>query len=171
VTTLSLQPVTTDNFPLYRKRLMYIEKSSFVSPWPVHSFKNELLNPLSRIWGALDGHIFAGFTCFWIVAGDIHLLNIAVAPEKRRMGIGTYLLGRVVDLGKNTSIDRIWLEVRPSNTAALALYRGAGFIEDGIRPGYYSDTGEDAVLMSLYLTSAAGYREHVNRLNLVSLHA
>lgn len=150
---------------------MSIERSSFVSPWPVHSFKNELLNPVSRIWGAIDGDVFAGFTCFWIVAGDVHLLNIAVAPEKRGMGIGKYLLGRVIDLAQNSSVDRIWLEVRPSNSVALALYRGAGFIEEGIRRGYYSDTGEDAVLMSLYLTQAVDYRESLNRLGAVSLHA
>jgi ribosomal-protein-alanine N-acetyltransferase len=171
MTELSLRNLTTDNFPLFRKRLMSIERSSFVSPWPVHSFKNELLNPISRIWGALEGDVFVGFTCFWVVAGDIHLLNLAVAPERRGLGIGTYLLGSVIDLGKNTSIDRIWLEVRPSNAAALALYRGAGFIEDGIRRGYYSDTGEDAVLMSLYLNSAAGYRESTNRPDAVLLRA
>ncbi len=171
MTDLSLQIITMDNFPLFRKRLMYIERFSFVSPWPVNSFKNELLNPISRIWGALDGEGFVGFTCFWIVAGNIHLLNIAVAPEKRGMGIGKYLLGRVIELGENTSVDHIWLEVRPSNFAALALYRGAGFIEDGIRPGYYNDTGEDAVLMSLYLNSAADYREHLDRPDALSLHA
>jgi [ribosomal protein S18]-alanine N-acetyltransferase len=159
MTELSLQIVTMDNFPLFRRRLMYIERNSFVSPWPAHSFKNELLNPVSRIWAAIDGDIFAGFTCFWIVAGDIHLLNIAVAPEKRGLGIGTYLLGRVIDLAQNIPVDRIWLEVRPSNSVALALYRRAGFIEEGIRRGYYSDTGEDAVLMSLYLDSAAGCDE------------
>ncbi|MFO8091216.1 MAG: ribosomal protein S18-alanine N-acetyltransferase [Desulfatiglandaceae bacterium] len=171
MTDLSLQIITMDNFPLFRKRLIYIERFSFVSPWPVNSFKNELLNPISRIWGALDGEVFVGFTCFWIVVGNIHLLNIAVAPEKRGMGIGKYLLGRVIELGENTSVDRIWLEVRPSNSAALALYRGAGFIKDGIRPGYYNDTGEDAVLMSLYLNSAGGYRESLNRPDALSLHA
>jgi ribosomal-protein-alanine N-acetyltransferase len=150
---------------------MYIERFSFVSPWPADSFKNELLNPISRIWGVLDGEAFVGFTCFWIVAGDIHLLNIAVAPEKRGRGIGRYLLGRVIELGENVSVDRIWLEVRPSNSAALALYRGAGFIEDGIRPGYYSDTGEDAVLMSLYLNPAADYKKSLNRPDVVSFNA
>ena len=57
------------------------------------------------------------------------------------------------------SVDRIWLEVRPSNSAARALYRGAGFIEEGRRPGYYNDTGEDALLMSLYLVSGMGCGE------------
>jgi ribosomal-protein-alanine N-acetyltransferase len=98
-------------------------------------------------------------------------LNIAVAPEKRGRGIGRYLLGRVIELGENVSVDRIWLEVRPSNSAALALYRGAGFIEDGIRPGYYSDTGEDAVLMSLYLNPAADYKKSLNRPDVVSFNA
>jgi [ribosomal protein S18]-alanine N-acetyltransferase len=171
VTELSVLGVTTDNFPLFRQRLMYIERSSFLSPWSVNSFKAELLNPIARIWGALDGESLAGFACFWVVAGEIHLLNIAVAPEKRGMKIGSYLLARVIDLGGDTSVDRIWLEVRPSNKAALALYRGAGFIEEGRRPGYYTDTGEDAVLMSLYLSSPVGCREPLNRLGTPFLHA
>jgi ribosomal-protein-alanine N-acetyltransferase len=150
---------------------MYIERCSFVSPWPVNCFKCELLNPISRIWGAFDGEVFAGFICFWIVAGEIHLLNIAVAPEKRGMGIGTYLLARMIEAGETTSVDRIWLEVRPSNAAALAMYRRAGFVEEGRRAAYYSDTGEDAILMSLYLTLPAGYRGSSNRADTVSLQA
>jgi [ribosomal protein S18]-alanine N-acetyltransferase len=148
VTALRLLTLTPDNFPLFQHRLMYIERNSFLSPWTLRSFKNELLNPISCIWGALAGSGFAGFVCFWSVAGEIHLLNIAVAPEERGKGIGGFLLARVIEQGENTRVSRIWLEVRPSNSAALTIYRKADFVEEGRRVGYYSDTGEDAIVMS-----------------------
>jgi len=151
VNALKLVSVTTDNLPLFQRRIMYIERSAFVSPWTLNCFKNELRNPISRIWGAVDDEGLAGFICFWVVAGEVHLLNIAVAPERRGLGTGTYLLSRMIVFAEGMGVDRIWLEVRPSNSAALALYRGAGFIEEGRRARYYSDTGEDAILMSLYL--------------------
>lgn len=163
MTALSLITLSNDNFPLFQHRLMRIERCSFLSPWSLNSFKSELHNPISRIWGVSDPDGFAGFVCFWIVAGEVHLLNLAVAPEKRGKGIGTFLLTRVIEYSESAGVDRIWLEVRPSNPAALALYRGAGFVEEGRRVRYYSDTGEDAIVMSRFLPSSLDRREPCNR--------
>lgn len=163
MTDLSLVTVTDRNFPLFRSRIMHIEKNSFFSPWTLSSFKSELRNPVSNLWGAMEEGVFAGFVCFWSVAGEIHLLNLAVCPERRGRGIGSFLVSRVIERGGQAGVDRIWLEVRPSNGAALAIYHRAGFTEQGCRVRYYSDTGEDALVMSLSLHPPLGCEDSFYR--------
>ncbi len=168
MTAFVLIEVTSENFSMYRQRIMDIERSSFFSPWPAWSFNSELRNPLSRLWAVADEVGIAGFACFWTVAGEIHLLNIAVDPRRRGKGAGSFLLGRLLEEGGNTGVERIWLEVRPSNSAALRLYRKAGFITEGRRARYYGDTGEDAIVMSLSplsldTTGWPGHRTAQNR--------
>jgi ribosomal-protein-alanine N-acetyltransferase len=82
------------------------------------------------------------------VAGESHLLNIAVAPARRGAGIGRALLRECIRRGARAGAARIHLEVRAGNEEAQRLYRAEGFAFHGIRKGYYIDTGEDAVLLS-----------------------
>jgi ribosomal-protein-alanine N-acetyltransferase len=110
----------------------------------------ELARPHARLWVAREdkGHPPAGFLLAWRLGGDLEILTVAVDPSQRWAGIGTALVGTATAEARALGCERVLLEVRASNAAALALYRRAGFIEDGLRRGYYSDPTEDAVLMS-----------------------
>ncbi|HEY3497223.1 MAG TPA: ribosomal protein S18-alanine N-acetyltransferase [Polyangiaceae bacterium] len=109
----------------------------------------------ARIWVArLEvGHAPTGFVLTWQAADETHLLDLVVAPEARRNGVGRRLLEKVVAEARALSSRVVLLEVRAGNTAARALYHSAGFVESGVRRGYYSDKEEDAVLMCLELRS------------------
>lgn len=130
---------------------MDIEKASFRSPWGEAAFLGEIANKFSRLWvhqshGRVDGYI-----CFWRILDEVHLLNLAVDPEARRKGIARRLLAGMLNHCASEGGRSVWLEVRPSNSAALGLYQGMGFKHVGRRPRYYSDTGEDALVMGLDL--------------------
>ena len=126
-----------------------IERVSFPTPWSKELFKRELSLPQARSFvavGPLDRIV--GYLCFWIVADEVHILNLAVHPEYRRKGIATLLLAYGMDCSRKEGAREITLEVRRSNYKAIGLYRNFRFLPQGIRRGYYSDTGEDAVIMS-----------------------
>jgi ribosomal-protein-alanine acetyltransferase len=88
-----------------------------------------------------------------VAAGESHLLNVCVRPERQREGHGMRLLEHLVALSRRHHADTALLEVRPSNRAALALYRKAGFNEVGVRRGYYPGTNgrEDALILARHL--------------------
>ena len=87
-----------------------------------------------------------GYAGLWLIAGEGHITNVAVHPDHRRGGVAKVLLPLMLELCKEQDVTDITLEVRPSNEAALALYRGFGFKEEGRRPKYYED-GEDALIL------------------------
>lgn len=105
-----------------------------------------------------------GFAGFWIMAGEIHITNIAVRVKSRRQGIGELLLISLLELAGKHRTSFITLEVRESNTAAQSLYAKYGFIRTGRRRGYYTDNGEDAALMSLQDINAPATRANLERL-------
>jgi [ribosomal protein S18]-alanine N-acetyltransferase len=139
------------NFPVYVEAILEIEKASFSSPWSMNAFKAETENHISNLWVLVSDSIVSGYICFWILENEIQLLNLAIHPEMRGNRLGKFLLTRMIEKGISKGTKNIWLEVRPSNLVARALYKKTGFIEVGIRPGYYSETKEDAILMSLEL--------------------
>ena len=140
--------------------ILEIERSSFPSPWSPGLFRNEMANPLSRILVGkpvgISGAPMAGYVIFWRVADEIHLHNIAVRPEFRRCGIASRLLDRVIRQGRAEGARLMTLEVRRSNIAAQKLYERFGFSVRGVRRGYYTDTGEDALVMSMEWEDSAG---------------
>lgn len=146
---ISLLKITEEAFLLYRDQIMAIEEASFPSPWTPEAFLQEIRNPVSYIWALKQYEQIAGYICFWMVAGEIHLLNIAIHPQWRRRGLGTKLLEKMKDIGSSGGVEKIWLEVRPSNLPARSLYLKAGFEEVAVRKRYYTDTGEDAIVMCL----------------------
>jgi ribosomal-protein-alanine N-acetyltransferase len=148
---ISLVKITEKNFLPFQHHILEIENSSFPSPWTLHAFRQELSRVISQFWALTVDEMLAGYICFWIFAGEIHLMNIAVHPKMRRKGFGVYLLTAMIEVGKSRAIGKAWLEVRPSNVKAQALYRKMGFREIGRRPRYYTDTNEDAIIMSLHL--------------------
>jgi len=132
-------------------RILEIENLSFPTPWSRKSFLDETKNPISRFWGIFTGEILEGYICFWVFTEEVQVINIAVHPQKRKQGLGHYLLTKVIDESIPMKIKSIWLEVRPSNHPARQLYKKLNFIEVGRRPRYYRDSNEDAIVMSLSL--------------------
>ncbi len=128
-----------------------LEQQCFAIPWSRDMFLEELANDMAVYFVAqTDGEV-VGYAGMWHVCGEGHITNIAVSPSHRRSGIGRLLLGRLIDSARIQDMHVMFLEVRASNAAAIALYENHGFIRAGLRKGYYADNGEDAVLMSLPL--------------------
>ena len=96
------------------------------------------------------------FLLAWSVADELHLLDMATHPAHRRRGYSRALLSALVALAQREHKRLVLLEVRPSNAAAIALYEAAGFRTTGVRRGYYSDTGEDALEMRITLDPNTG---------------
>lgn len=134
------------------RSLWAIEKLSFPFPWSLWCFLAEFANPRSTILLAgpprSEPWETWGYIIFWVVADEMHLMNLAVHPAHRRRGLARSLLQEALVQARSRDVAVAWLEVRPSNTAALALYQSFGFQEIGRRPGYYRDSGEDALLLA-----------------------
>jgi ribosomal-protein-alanine N-acetyltransferase len=129
--------------------ILVIERASFPTPWSRAVMASELSHPAGcYIVAELDGRLvgYTGASCF---AGEAHIMNVAVAPDSRRCGIGEALILELLRRTLELNAELAYLEYRPSNTAAAALYRKLGFRRVGRRRNYYRDTGEDAVLMTL----------------------
>jgi len=147
-----------ENFPVYAEDILEIERAAFPSPWSFNAFKAETEKDVSHLWILVSDSIVAGYICFWIQEMEIQLMNLAVHPERRGHHFGKLMLTRMIETGISKGVRNIWLEVRPSNLWARNLYREIGFFEVGIRPNYYSETNEDAIMMSLELPETGGCR-------------
>lgn len=131
--------------------IMVIERGCFVYPWSMRFFLEELRVQCARsVLAEVNGRIL-GYILFWWVAGEVDIHNLAVRREFRRRGIGRSLLQRVIDEARHQRARRVTLEVRRSNEPAQRLYESMGFLRTGVRRGYYSDDGEDALTMALEL--------------------
>jgi len=129
-----------------------IERASFADPWPREALLQELVPSPLRLPLVLElGGLPIGYLMAWRTAGELHILNVAIDPAHRRRGLGRRLLRTAIADARDHGFDLVTLEVRPGNTAALALYRALGFAQTGRRPRYYADTGEDALILSLDL--------------------
>ena len=130
-----------------------IEKESFPTPWSRWTFLAELNQSLGHFLVAGPSlpqpWELWGYIVFWLVVDEMHLLNLAVHPARRRRGVARFLLQEALRRSRTQGAKAAWLEVRPSNAPALALYASFGFKEVGRRPGYYQDTREDAMLLVL----------------------
>lgn len=125
-----------------------IENVSFPTPWSKATFAHEVAgNDFAYYVVALDDNKVAGYAGMWVILDEGHITTIAVHPNYRRKGIGARLLNNLISAAKDRGCIKMTLEARPSNFAALDLYEKSGFVSFGMRPGYYSDTGEDAVIM------------------------
>jgi len=130
--------------------ILVVERLCFSQPWSAESFDRELTLPFSRIILAehpqAEAARLAGFLCRWLVADECHILNVAVHPQYRRVGVGLRLMRTAIDEAITQKLAAITLEVRRSNLAARALYRKLEFEERRVRRNYYG-AGEDAILM------------------------
>jgi len=129
--------------------VMKIESASFSYPWSPGFFLQELKVACARSLIALMGGETVAYIVYWLLPNEVDIHNLAVHPAYRRQGIGISLLQKVIGEAKRNGSSRITLEVRRSNDAAQRLYDSLGFVERGVRKGYYSDDGEDALMMVL----------------------
>jgi len=144
----TLSPMTLDDLD----EVLDIERASFQTPWSRGAFRYELTqNRVARSLVARLGRQLAGYLCLWEIGHEIHITNLAVHPSLRRHGVARALLGHIVEGARRGGAELIFLEVRPTNLEALALYESFGFRVIGRRRGYYFDTGEDALVMEARL--------------------
>ncbi|MCA9518348.1 MAG: ribosomal protein S18-alanine N-acetyltransferase [Myxococcales bacterium] len=136
--------------------VLAIERQSFDDPWPAEVFRAELRHSWSHCH-VLRGEAAAvvGYVVFWAVADEVHLLNVAVDPKVRHQHLGRKLVDYLSAFAAEHEARFVTLEVRRSNTAAIALYESAGFRSVGVRPRYYANNDEDAVVMLLDLGSTS----------------
>lgn len=122
----------------------------------VDQLRDELARPWSRVWVAREGaDDVVALLVAWHVSDELHVLNVATRPDRRRRGAARALLGAMLAYARQERIKHVLLEVRRSNRGAIALYRGVGFFAMGIRIRYYPDD-EDAVEMVLALDAETG---------------
>jgi ribosomal-protein-alanine N-acetyltransferase len=126
-----------------------IEQDSFSTPWPAHAYQHELeSNRLAHYIVARSGDRVVGFAGIWLLVDEAHITTFATRGTWRRQGIGERLLLALLDLSMARGAHEATLEVRPSNEPARRLYEKYGFNVVGVRPRYYSDDNEDALIMT-----------------------
>ncbi len=134
--------------------VMAIEKVSFPCPWHESTFRGEIQNrpishPLVVVHSTLNQVI--GYLIYWLFGEEAQVNNIAIHPDFRRLGIGEQVLRHVIEELRFKGVKLLTLEVRPSNQAALRLYKKLGFRMIAVRKGYYSYPPEDAFVLALHL--------------------
>ena len=156
-----IEPMTLADLPAVHA----IERASFFPTWPEDAYRNELLtNKLATYLVArLDGVVVA-FGGIWLMVDEAHITTFAVDPAWRRRSIGERLLVGLLDAAMVRRAREATLEVRLSNVAARRLYEKYGFRPVGIRPRYYSDNGEDALIMTTEPLDEPPMQERLARL-------
>jgi ribosomal-protein-alanine N-acetyltransferase len=143
----TLRPMLIEDIP----QIIAIEKTSFPTPWSSYAFTCELCDNEFAYYFVLtldeDPATIVGYGGMWIIIDEAHITNIAVAPAYRGKRLGGYILEGLIELARLKRVVRMTLEVRVSNDYAQKLYKRIGFESAGIRPGYYIDTNEDALIM------------------------
>ncbi len=138
--------------------LMAIEQVSFPTPWSRGTYERELIrSQFGSYWVVSPGSTLTETTPhllsyggMWHTGNETHITTIAVNPEYRRRGLGEWTLLKLIFAARETGAELITLEVREFNDAAIHLYEKLGFHNLGVRRGYYMDTGEDALIMTLF---------------------
>ncbi len=145
-----LRPLKTNDIP----KVLTIERQMYSYPWSEGIFKDCLKIGYSNWAFIKDGH-FVGYVILSVAVGEAHILNICLDPAYQGKGLGRQFLKEVLIIAKKKNANSVFLEVRPSNTAAVQLYKTAGFKKIGKRKNYYpaADGKEDALVLSLDLTS------------------
>jgi ribosomal-protein-alanine N-acetyltransferase len=133
--------------------VMEIERVSFRSPWSRQVFLEELTRDWAHVDIVRDAATGAvvGFANYWLVADEVHVLNLATHPQARRAGHASRMMAHMIDFARRELCRYVTLEVRRSNAAALRLYRRFAFRAIGVRPNYYAEDQEDAIVMLLDL--------------------
>ncbi len=158
---LRIRPMTVEDLPA----VQLIERASFTTPWPAHAYRQELeANRLAQyLVGTIGGEIVA-YGGIWLMVDEAHVTTFAVHPRYRRRRIGERLLISLLDMAADRHAREATLEVRLSNLSARRLYEKYGFRPVGIRPRYYSDNQEDALIMTTEQLDDPLMRDRIARL-------
>ena len=143
---VTIRPADSSDYPAVER----LEQASFDDPWPTDAILQELM-PSQLRWPILaefEGAV-VGFLMSWRTPDELHILNVAVNPEVRRRGIGSTLIKAAIAEARRCGLGQITLEVRRGNFPACAMYESFGFEQTGLRPRYYADNGEDALIFTL----------------------
>ncbi len=126
-----------------------LDKLCFANPWSNESFEYEICsNPLAfYLVAEAENGLIVGYMGIWHILDEGHITNVAVHPELRGRGLADKLISEVIACSDVAGVRRYTLEVRVSNASALHVYKKFGFKEAGVRPNYYEDNGEDAIIM------------------------
>lgn len=135
--------------------VLEIEAKNYNFPWSESIFKDCLKSNHYSNWVCEELDVIVGYSIVSILAGEAHIMNICVDPDIKKQGVGSKMLENMIDISRKKA-ETILLEVRPSNEAAIALYKKRGFNEIGVRKAYYPSVQgerEDAVMLALDLVS------------------
>lgn len=138
--------------PLEEKHIQgaaIVEQTCFSQPWSEGSFLGELLRGDTAMFAAVSQGKVIGWAGLEYVCGEGSVTNIAVLPDFRGNGIGEALTHMLIQRSRELSLSRLTLEVRQSNSAAVALYEKLGFLHIGKRPDFYSYPREAALMMNI----------------------
>jgi len=138
--------------------VMGLERNASPSPWTERMLRQELSVDVSTVL-LCEQHEDAkwrlkAYAVYWLVAREQHILNVATAIDARRQGFGWRLMSEALHRGRAHGVDLVTLEVRRGNLAAQALYLSLGFRQVAVRPAYYQDNREDALIMNLQQVDA-----------------
>lgn len=127
---------------------MEVERASFAVPWDEETFAKEVEENPYSFYSVIeeDGHVF-GYCGIWLIIDEAHVTNIAIHPDYRGKTYGEQLFRYACDEAIEQGAVQLSLEVRVSNTTAQHMYRKFGLVPGGIRKRYYTDNGEDALVM------------------------
>jgi ribosomal-protein-alanine N-acetyltransferase len=158
-----IEPMGLDDLPAVHA----IERASFSSPWPPHAYQTELeTNRMAHYLVARIGEQLVAYGGMWLMVDEAHITTFAVHPAWRRQRLGERLLLAFLDLAVDRGGHEATLEVRLSNIAARRLYEKYGFRPVGLRPRYYSDDNEDALIMTTLPLADPTMRARVARLRI-----
>ena len=158
---VSIEPMRLEDVPDVHR----IESASFPTPWPDYAFKQEIqTNRLAHYLVVKAGDETVGYGGMWLMVDEAHVTTFAVLPEWRRRGIGGRLMLELMHVALKLNAHIVTLEVRLSNHAARALYGKFGFRPVGIRPRYYSDNNEDALIMTTAPIASDEMRQRIAEL-------
>ncbi len=149
-TTINFREMTAADIPA----IVGVEAQSFYDAWNENMLLNEINNSLTTYLVMEEQGKLVGYAGFWLVAGEAQVTRVAVVEAERGQGYGTRLTAALVNKAWELGADAVTLEVRESNIAAQKAYLTCGFASEGIRPNYYEDNHENAVIMWLYKEGA-----------------
>jgi ribosomal-protein-alanine N-acetyltransferase len=157
-----IEPMQLADIP----QVIAVEQAAYSMQWPQKAYEYELTQNKLAHYFVLRTTLpidpaesdLVGMAGFWLIADEVHISTIAVHPQWHREGLGEWLLVNIIEEAQNLGAVVATLEVRPSNQAALALYQKYNFAEVGRRPRYYSDTNEDALILTSPLLASPDYQ-------------
>lgn len=157
---VQIEKMTAEDVP----RVMELEVQCFPTPWHESAYLTEISNKSAYYIVAKSDGVVVGYSGLWIIMDEAHITTLGVNPKRRNMKIGEQLLVAMLDEVLDRGGRRVTLEVRESNEAARNLYRKYGFSPAAIRRGYYTDNGENAIVMWVSNIQTPEYRARLSRL-------